>query len=642
MKLEWAKLPKALHVKTDLVQACAALSLGAIVAFAAPRYQPFSETNASFQDSRGLIGWSGRAPTFQLVDQADELGISFKNEGPIADPSETKLVNLAPRFTTNGAAVAVVDLNNDGWMDVFFANNKIGSKPHLYMNLKGRGFTEVAAQSGLDQINERAQSGPVAFFDFDGDGDDDLFVHRLSGCSTLFVNQSRRSAPAAFTERRDLIPQDLCGYGTGLNVFDFDQDGWLDIILTYWSQEGFDLLNPINSQVLWDSTNQPRNGSRIHLLKNQQGKSFVDVTQQAGLGDIKAWLWSAAVLDLNGDRKLDLYFGNGWGRDFYYLNRGEGKFVLGRPTLKRVSTNSGMGVEVADFNDDLREDVFSAVIFEDRMVNWGNNFFLNRNGRFDTNSAREHRLHNCGWAWAPKAVDFDLDGKLELFVSNGNITREDVSPQESYVYESMTTASLPTFLMEDDRFRSPNMRTKNFADRQRNCLFTFERGRYWDISEIVGATSRKDARGVAASDFNNDGRVDLAIANQNAQPEMLINLPAGKSPTQIDGPTQTTPSASSANWIGVVLLDDKTPGNRRAWGAQVILAVDRQHRRLRSLYPFNGYMAQSDSRLVFGITPDELKGDLSLVVRWPDGTRSFRPLIPRELNTYILIQREPK
>ena len=624
---------RAHRIRKDWVQAFVGLSFAAGVAFAAPRYEPFSEKSESYLDSRGLEGLDNFQPRFQLIDRSSEMGVNFRNEGPLVDPSGSYLVNEAPRFSTNGAAVAVVDINRDGWMDVFFANNRIGTKPHFYVSRSGQGFDEMAEKMGLGSINEAAQSSAMAFFDFDGDGDDDVFVHRVSGCSTLMINDGPTPSQPFFREARGIVPDGVCGYGTGLNVFDFDRDGWLDIVVTYWSQAGFDLLKPTTEAVLWDSSIRASNGSRIHLLKNESGQSLRDVTIEAGLGQVNGWLWSAATFDLNDDGYLDLYFGNGWGRDFYYLNR-SGVYEPGNPPLRRVSPNAGMGVEAADFNGDLTEDIFSAVIHEDRFVLWGNNFFLNFQGQLGVNSARRNRLHNCGWSWGPKSGDFDLDGDLELFLSNGNISRGESEAENSFVFEAMTIAILPGFCMSSDRFRSANMHVKSFAGFQRNCLFDRVGNRYWDISTLAGVTSRKDGRGVASIDVNNDGRIDLAIANQNDSPELLVNEAVPPS-------TSNSVTVKPPHWVGVQLSDPSSPGNKGAFGAHAFLNVQSKPRLRRSVYPFNGYLSQSDSRLIFAISELHLKQPLEIVVKWPQGQTTRHPVLGEDLNRYLKIVRTP-
>src|SRR5690606_30994841 len=109
-------------------------------------------------------------------------------------------------------------------------------------------------------------------------------------------------------------------------------------------------------------------------------------------GGIRAWLWAVATMDIDDDGWTDLYFGHGWGSDLFYYNK-QGKFQNESWRFKKGSLNSGMGVEIADFDNNLRDDVFVAVIYEGRHINWGNNFYLNLTNPgypFLTNSAKEN------------------------------------------------------------------------------------------------------------------------------------------------------------------------------------------------------------------------------------------------------------
>jgi hypothetical protein len=283
-----------------------------------------------------------------------------------------------------------------------------------------------------------------------------------------------------------------------------------------------------------------------------------------------------------------------------------------------------MGIEIADFDNNFQDDIFTSVIYEGRHINWGNNFYLNLTTEKDQNfhnTSKQNRTFNCGWAWGVAAVDLDLDGELELFIANGNITREN---KARYDFEAMTTMSLPVSLMKDDRYRSPSLLTKSYAGRQRDCLFYKSNGRYWDIGPLVGVNDRLDGRAVIRFDYNNDGRLDLFVTNQDNFPILYKNEAVANLPQN--------------NWIGVSLkIKPGSEVNTDGDGTQISLFIDGKRTQQRTVRPGNGYLTQNDNRIIFGLGNIGASAKVKVALRWTDGKTITIPI--EKLNRYVEIER---
>lgn len=483
----------------------------------------------------------------------------YKNAGSVSD---------VQKFC-GGAAAG--DFNSDGLTDIFIVRGDIG--PHLlYRNDGNNQFTEVAAQVGL-AIENHMGCGPT-FADVDGDGDVDLFVGGIEGHrSYLMLNSTDSRGAQTFidaTEQWGL--NNLAANHTISSSFgDYDGDGWLDLFLAHWGT--------------------PARMEKQHLFRNQAGTGFTNVTAQVGLaseivseptrnaslGNNHDYSFLGSFADINNDRYTDLLMVSDFGTTKVFLNSGSGSFYVASENElgNTIKDENGMGSAVGDIDNDGDLDWFVSAILT--FESPGNRLYLNQTNDVgalqlfsDTTNAME--VQDGGWGWAACFADFNLDGYLDIFHTNG------------------WDAALIDLDFSQDRSRlflnsgSPNGEAIGFKEAAREN----------------GIVSTQQGRGVVCFDSDNDGDIDLLVLGTGIDPIEFY---------------QNTRSNEEDSYSVTVKLVGLAP-NTQAVGARVYVRIG-QAEQMRELQLSSNFTSHNPLEQVFGLGGHRSVDEL--LVRWPDG-----------------------
>jgi len=484
---------------------------------------------------------------------------------------------------TTGSGVAFLDYDNDGWLDIFLVNgNRLdASADHeqptnrLFHNNRDGTFTDVTAKAGL---RHTGWGQGVCVGDYDNDGFEDIFV-TCWGEDLLYHN----NGDGTFTEvgRKARVAGDAALWSTGCAFVDYDRDGKLDLFVTHYVD--FSLAtakdpgsNPycVYRGLAVNCGPRGLTGATRTLYRNNGDGTFTDVSAAAGVLKPGGYFGlGILVADFDNDGWPDIYVANDSTPSLLFMNNRDGTFREDG-TLRGVAF-SEEGMEQAGMGvsaGDYDNDGALDILktnFSDEVVN----LYRNDGKASFTNVAEDaglnRRTNLVGWGCG--FFDPDNDGLADILYVNGH-----VYPELDRIHADTT-------------YRQPRMLYKNLG-----------KGRFQDVSALAGAaiTTPSTGRGCAFGDFDNDGAVDVVINNQNARPSLLkIERQNGN------------------HWIGIKLVGTKS--NRSAIGARV-RCVAGPLSQIDEVRSGGSYLSQNDLRIHFGL--GERKTVDLLEIRWPSGT----------------------
>ena len=543
---------------------------------------------------------------FRLEESAKALGVDFVHQGPTFD---ARLAHIMPQVAAMGAAVAVADFDRDGWQDLYVTNSGEGSLNRLYRNQGNGTFTDVAAQMGVADVNQRGTgvSMGAVWGDYDNDGWDDLFLYRY-GRPELFHNDKG----ARFVAVGDQAGLPKWVNANSATWLDYDRDGRLDLFLAgYWADD-VDLWKLETTKIMPESFEYATNGGRKYLLHNRGDGTFEDQAEALG---IKSRRWTLALIaaDLLGTGYPDLFLSNDYGVSELFANRGGKGFTdVAQSTGVGRSPKSGMNASVGDVFNDGRLAIYKTNISEQGALVQGNDLWVPRTRpkaqgptpgdvEYD-NLASSMGIDYGGWSWGAQFGDLNNDGTQDLYLVNGYVS---AGERTSYWYDFAVIAVGHSQII-GDAANWPPMKGRSLSGYQRKRVWINDGlGRFTDVAQVVGARDTYDGRAVALADLGNRGVLDVIVANQRGPLLIYRNtVVPGRHWIQFELEGMAG-SASSAH-----------ASNRNAFGARVELRW-KDHVQVQEVSAATGFSAQNQRRLHYGL------GDATAVeqvtIRWPSG-----------------------
>ena len=482
---------------------------------------------------------------------------------------------------TMGGGVGFFDFDNDGWLDIFLLSG--GETPHgksekpvhnaLYRNLGTGKFVDLAAQAGLSRA--KTYGTGVAIADFDNDGHQDILVTGFPNC-VLYHNNGN----GTFTDvTEDAGLRNAGRWGASAAWFDYDRDGFLDLVICNYAEMSFEGAAPRCDYLGVRTYCEQRayKGMPLTLYHNNRNGTFTDVSRSSGLDRFVGRALGVVTLDVDGDGWPDLFIARDADPNLLLLNKRDGTFAdAGVEAEIAYDSNgnakAGMGVDAGDINGDGRPDfVVTNFSFEYPSL------FLSRSSLLFDDAARAAQIAGVARldvAWGVHFLDFDNDGLLDIMLVTGHVNEvvESLQPQVKY-------KERPLLLH--------NLGSSQFEDVSLSAGPAFSRGYL--------------ARGLAVGDWDNDGAPDAIFTSIGDSPVLLRNNVGQKN-----------------SWVGVRLTGTKS--NRDAIGAKLTLSVG-DRKLVRWLTGGASYLSSHDKRILFGLGGVRANQTVNVEILWPSGTR---------------------
>lgn len=552
--------------------------------------------------------------------EANSTGINFENR--ITENLET-LENLFNfDYFYNGAGVGVEDINNDGLLDIFFCGNQVPNR--LYLNKGNLQFEDITETAGINQ--GKVWSNGVAFVDINNDGWMDIYVsqggpnNRLKRKNLLFINQKNNT----FSEMATEYGLADMGISTQSAFFDYDRDGDLDCIVM--NENEFYGVDPINLYRMVEGNQEAQYFNSSHFYRNDNGR-FVDVTQEVGIQRPIFGL-GLAVSDINNDGWLDFYIAS----DYYipdalFINE-KSVFVDKIKEYTNQISFYGMGIDIADVNNDSKQDIFvldmassdhkrsktlMASMSTDRfdyLVNKANfhyqymynSFQLNIGNNKFNNIAQMTKTANTDWSWSVLMTDFDLDEDKDIYVTNGYRRYALDNDVQNKVFEARMKYgnNVPLEIKRELYYEMPSEKLRNILYENQGNLKFKDHALEWGLEDYTFSN------GAVQADLDNDGDFDLVVNNIDDKALVYQNVSVEQ---------------NMGNYLKI-----KLEGTNSDPFAKVSIKYDNTEQFIESRR-IKGYRSSHDNAIIFGLGNAEIVDTVK--VQWIDGRVETRYGIPK-------------
>lgn len=528
-------------------------------------------------------------------------------------------------YAHNGGGVAIADFNNDDLPDIYLTSNQGPNK--LFTNKGQFQFEEqpnTVNVSGL--IGPKMWCTGITVVDINQDGWLDMYVNyiwdgdKFKGSNQLFVN----NADGTFDQKASDYGLDLKGYSQQSVFFDFDNDGDLDMYQLNHSIHNLDVYVNVEKRAVRDSLAGDR------LFENQNG-SFVDVSEKSGIyGGATGYGLSVAIGDLDNNGCPDIYVSNDFhDNDYLYFNQCDGTFKEAiKESTSKTSTFS-MGSDIADINNDGLLDIMTLDMKpEDEVIrkksagadsydiyqykkSFGyydqfphNMLQLNRGNLIEKHAQFSEVSQLAGidatdWSWSVLMADYDNDGEKDIFITNGIWRRPNDLNYINYTYNAASAGKKSSLELAQ---LMPKGKVANYAYRNKGGLSFENVSQQWGLN-LVGCSM-----GSAYGDLDNDGDLDLVVNNLNQASSIYRN---------------NSEILNNNNFLKIKL--NGSLNNRNGIGAKVIVQIA-DKTMVQEMNPVRGWLSSSHDQLVFGLGKEMNVKDVKII--WPDGRQEILSTIP--------------